>query len=217
MCADSRTRVVLNAGGLCQPFPPSSGSSDTENSCAAGACCGGARPRADAGCERHEGTLVGNFASSWQTNGTVTSLAYANGAVYLAGDFTSVRPPGAASGTNEVARDHMAAFSSTTGALLPFSHNFAGVKPSALAAPPDGTRIYAGGAFLTVDGQARTRTIYVRGSFSTVNRQPRVRLGAVTDTGALVTGWNASADNTVTSVAVAPERAGSSSGATSRP
>jgi hypothetical protein len=135
----------------------------------------------------NEGTLVGNFASSWQTNGNVTSVAYANGAVYLAGDFTSVRPPGAASGTGEVARDHMAAFSSTTGALLPFSHDFAGMKPSTLAASPDGTRIYAGGAFLTVDGQTRSRLA----AFDTA-------------TGNL-TSWNARTNAKVAGLAVSPD------------
>jgi len=106
--------------------------------------------------QANEGTLVGNFASSWQTNGTVWAMAYAKGAVYMAGDFTSVRPPGAAAGTGEVPRDKVAAFSATTGELLPFSHSF-DVRPTVLAASPDGTRIYAGGTFLSVDGQTRTR------------------------------------------------------------
>jgi hypothetical protein len=54
----------------------------------------------------------------------VLALAYANGVVYLGGDFTSVRPPGSAAGTNEVPRSYLAAFSASTGALLTsFSHS----------------------------------------------------------------------------------------------
>ena len=75
------------------------------------------------GAMASEGTLVANTSSAWQTNGVVWSLAYARGAVYLGGDFTSVRPPGAASGVGEVARNHIAAFSASTGELLPFSHD----------------------------------------------------------------------------------------------
>src|SRR6266508_1990926 len=68
-------------------------------------------------------TVVANASSSWQTNGTVWSLAYVGGVVYLSGDFTSVRPPGAALGTGEVARNHLAAFNASTGDLLPFNHS----------------------------------------------------------------------------------------------
>ncbi len=136
--------------------------------------------------QANEGTLVGNFASSWQTNGTVWALAYANGAVYMAGDFTSVRPPGASAGTNEVARDKVAAFSATTGELLPFSHTF-DVRPTVLAASPDGSRIYAGGTFLNVDGKTRTRLA----AFDTA-------------TGAL-TGWAPRANAKVNGLTVSPD------------
>src|SRR6266508_4250233 len=64
-------------------------------------------------------TVVANSTPTWQTNGTVWALAYANGVVYASGDFTSVRPPGAALGTGEVARNHLAAFNASTGDLLP--------------------------------------------------------------------------------------------------
>src|SRR6266540_2359648 len=60
---------------------------------------------------------------TWQPNGIVYAIAYARGNVYIGGAFTSVRPPGAAPGTGEVARNHLAAFNATTGALLSFNHN----------------------------------------------------------------------------------------------
>ena len=107
----------------------------------------GATPGVAAG-----GVVSGAPSSSWQTNGTVWALAYANGKIYLGGDFTSVRPPGAAAGTNEVPRNHLAAFYASTGELVPqFNPNVDAVV-WALAASPDGSKVYAGGDFLTVGG-----------------------------------------------------------------
>ena len=40
---------------------------------------------------------------TWQTNGVVYAVEHVNGVVYAGGNFTSVRPPGAAPGTGEVA------------------------------------------------------------------------------------------------------------------
>lgn len=133
-----------------------------------------------------EGTVVANTSSSWQTNGTVWSMAYANGRIYLAGDFTSVRPPGAAPGSGEVPRSHMAVLNAATGALLPFNHTF-DARPRALTPSPDGSRIYVGGNFTKIDGVARTRLV----AFNTA-------------TGDLVPGWSARPDNTVSSIAVSP-------------
>jgi hypothetical protein len=91
---------------------------------------------------------------TWQTNGIVRAIAYAGGAVYLGGDFTKVRPPGAAAGTGEVGRNHLAAFSATTGALLGFNHS-ANAAVNSLELSPGKTRLYAGGDFTTIDGASR--------------------------------------------------------------
>ncbi len=91
---------------------------------------------------------------TWQTNGIVRAVAYVGGAVYIGGDFTSVRPPGAAAGTGEVARNHLAAFGATTGGLLSFSHS-ASATVFGLEVSPDRTRLYAGGDFTTIDGVSR--------------------------------------------------------------
>jgi hypothetical protein len=172
---------------------------------------------------------------TWQTNATVWVTTRARGAFYIAGDFTKVRPPGAAAGTSEVTRTYMAALD-TAGNLLPFNHTF-NARPAAIAASPDGSIIYVGGDFATVDGQARTRLaafstatgaltswapranarvnalavsadgsrVFVGGSFTTLNGAARTRLGAVDRSGALVTGFNASADATVYAMAAAPD------------
>jgi hypothetical protein len=164
-------------------------------------------------------TLNGNKASSWQTNGTVWAIASANGVVYLGGNFTSVRPPGAPAGTDEVARNRMAAFDASTGELLPFNPNVDG-DVRAMTASPDGATLYVGGDFRTVGDVHVTRlvafdtatgslitrwkptawsgvraleligdTLYVGGMFNTMSGQPRSRIGAV-DAG----GWGALRD-----------------------
>ncbi len=135
-----------------------------------------------------EGTVAAGNASSWQTNGTVYTLAYANGAVYAGGDFTSVRPSGDAAGTGEEKRAHIAAFDAKTGAVTSFNHTF-DERPSVIAAAPDGSRIYVGGAFTTVDGQSHPHLV----AFDTA-------------TGKLVTDWNVTVDYTVSAIATKGER-----------
>jgi len=67
-----------------------------------------------------DGNLSSNALQTWQTDNTVWGLAYGNGVVYVGGQFLNARPPGAANGstTGEVSRTYLAAFNSTTGALI---------------------------------------------------------------------------------------------------
>ncbi len=147
---------------------------------------------------------------TWQTNATVWVTTYARGAFYLAGDFTKVRPPGAALGVNEVTRTYMAAFSASTGGLLAFKHTF-NARPSAIARSPDGSKLYVGGAFTTVDGKTRSRLAAfdtatgVGGNFGYLNGVGRTRLGAVNSAGTLDPNWKPTADATVYAMAVAPD------------
>jgi len=157
-----------------------------------------------------EGTVPGTVASSWQTNGTVQALAAANGVVYVGGQFSSVRPPGAAAGSGEVARSYLAAFNAGTGALITsFNHSLNGAV-SVLTASPDGQTVYVGGDFTSIDGQTRNRiaaftvstgaltswnpnansrvagispagsTVYVAGSFTTIGGRSEQRVAALT-------------------------------------
>ncbi len=130
-----------------------------------------------------QGTVPSNVASSWQTNATVSAIAVTGGVVYLGGDFTSVRPPGAAPGSGEVARNHLAAFNASTGALITsFNHDVdAAVKVLAVSA--DGQSVYAGGDFRTIDGITRNRIASFAAS-----------------SGAL-TSWNPSANRNVDGIA----------------
>lgn len=92
--------------------------------------------------------------ATWQTNGTVWSVAAARGVVYVGGTFDSVRPPGAKPGVQEVARKNFAAFDAVTGELLPCTHTFTDGRAAVrvMRASPDGRVLFVGGSFGTVDG-----------------------------------------------------------------
>jgi hypothetical protein len=132
----------------------------------------------------NEASLVAAPSSSWQTNASAMTVAYANGTVYVGGRFTSVRPPGAAAGTNETPRTYLAAFDASSGQLITsFNHTFDNLVWE-IAASPDGSRIYVGGDFTTVDGVSRQRLV----AFDT-------------STGAVVNGWGARSDWRVNALA----------------
>ncbi|RKS71325.1 concanavalin A-like lectin/glucanase superfamily protein [Motilibacter peucedani] len=104
------------------------------------------------------GTVPGTAASTWQTNGVVRAITAANGIVYIGGDFTAVRPPGAAAGAaSEVARNHFAAFNASTGALITTINHNVSAPIYSLSTSSNGATVYMGGDFTTVDGAARNR------------------------------------------------------------
>jgi hypothetical protein len=111
-----------------------------------------------------DGNVGANALSSWQTDGIVFALAYGSGVVYAGGTFSNARPPGEAAGstTGEVARTYLAAFNSTTGALISsfdpvISYSGTASHPGvfALALSPDGKTLYVGGIFDHVNGVSR--------------------------------------------------------------
>ena len=68
-----------------------------------------------------------------------------------------MRPPGAALGTGEVARNRIAAFNANTGALITtFNPNANGMVYD-LDVSNDGTKLYVAGSFTTIGGQTRQR------------------------------------------------------------
>ena len=135
-------------------------------------------------------------SQSWQTDGTVFALAYAKGVVYAGGVFGNARPPGVAAGdtTGEVARTFLAAFNSTTGALIT---SFDPVITSTSAPPTAGVFSLA----VSPDGN----TLYVGGFFDHVNGSYRDSLAAFsTSTGAL-TSWDPAATSKVDTISVSPD------------
>ncbi|MEU4014120.1 RICIN domain-containing protein [Microbacterium sp. NPDC028030] len=87
-------------------------------------------------------------------NGYVWAQATIGSTVYAGGRFDNAREPGAAPGTALTARSNLLAYDINTGALLPFAPQVNGVI-KAVVASPDGSRIYIGGSFSSVNGQER--------------------------------------------------------------
>jgi Concanavalin A-like lectin/glucanases superfamily len=143
-----------------------------------------------------DGGVSSTALSSWQTDGTVFAVAYAKGVVYAGGVFGNARPPGVAAGntTGEVARTFLAAFNSTTGALIT---SFDPVITSTSAPPTAGVFSLA----VSPDGN----TLYVGGFFDHVNGSYRDSLAAFsTSTGAL-TSWDPAATSKVDTISVSPD------------
>jgi len=101
-------------------------------------------------------TVSADVLPTWQINGVVWSQVVVNNTVYATGSVTKARPPGVAvGGGGEVTANNIFAYDITTGnRVSSFSHSL-NAQGRSVAASPDGTKLYVGGDFTTVDGQAR--------------------------------------------------------------
>jgi hypothetical protein len=154
-----KTRVLLPAGVLAAaivgtacvppPAPPSSTTTTTT-----------VKPTTPppAGCATASNTTPGpdldNPMSSWGVNGQALASAVIGNVVYVGGSFThAVSPAGAMS-----AKSNLAAFCLANGALLTtFTANFGGGAVNALAT--DGTNLFVGGNFTTLNGAPVNRLV----------------------------------------------------------
>ena len=140
------------------------------------------------------------------TTGRVYAVARVGTAVVIGGTFTALWSP---DGKTTVARNRLAAFDATTGALLAWNPGASDVV-RALEPSADGTGVYVGGSFTTVGGVAQARLalvslttgkvttafaarpastvlalervgsrLFLGGYFSSVNGASRLRLAAV--------------------------------------
>ena len=91
-----------------------------------------------------------------QINGVGWAQAVVGTTVYVGGAFTSARPAGSPAGTDETPRSNVLSYDITTGILTSWAPNVNG-QVLTVAASPDGSRIYIGGDFTSVDGQTRNR------------------------------------------------------------
>ena len=182
-----------------------------------------------------ETALSATSSPIWQTNNTVRAVAYANGKVFVGGEFTTVRPPGAAAGSQETSRTYLAAMDAATGELLSFAPQPNGII-WALAASEDQSRVYVGGDFTQIAGQSRQRiaafdtntlslistfrpsvtyrvstiaaqgaNVYFGGSFGAVAGAVRNRLAAVEASNGALLPWNPNANADVKVVRPAPD------------
>jgi PKD repeat protein len=101
-------------------------------------------------------TVTADALPTWQINGVVYSQAIVGNTVYATGSFTRARPPGvAAGGAGEVVANNIFAFDLTTGnRVASFSHSL-NAQGLVIKASPDGSRVYVGGDFTSVDNVAR--------------------------------------------------------------
>jgi hypothetical protein len=101
-------------------------------------------------------TVSADPLPTWQVNGVVWSAVTVGNTVYATGQFTKARPPGTATGSaKEVTRNNLLAFDIRTGGLITSFNHSLNAQGLRVAASPDGSRVYVGGEFTTVDGQAR--------------------------------------------------------------
>ena len=119
-----------------------------------------------------------------QHNGVAWSQLVLGNTVYVVGRFTAARPAGSAAGQNQTTRNNMLAYDLITGELkTAFNPNLNG-QALAVAAAPDGSRIYVGGEFTSVGGVSRSRIAALNPT-----------------TGALISSFNARADGPVKALA----------------
>jgi hypothetical protein len=171
-------------------------------------------------------------ASSWQTNGRVRAIAVGAHKIFIGGDFTRVRAPGATSGG--AVRNHLAALSLATGKLMPWNPGANGTV-TALRVSTNGATVYIGGNFTFVRGHLRrhlaavsavrtrlrrwhantdgtvyglavtARRVYAGGRFTTIKGRRRHRLAAIgTGSGAMLGRWHPNANSTVRALTVSP-------------
>ncbi len=116
-------------------------------------------------------------SATWSpTDGRVYAIERIGNTIYIGGSFTSVRNP--AGGANQ-ARQRLAAFDATSGALLPWNPGANG-EVRALQSSSDGSGLFVGGAYTTIAG---------------VNRSRLAELSATT--GALMPSFGATTNSTV--------------------
>ena len=124
------------------------------------------------------GALVTSFTPT--LDGQVTALAVSpdGSTLYVGGSFSHV---------NGSFRNHLAALSTSTGALSTTWAPNAGNSVTSIALSPDGSDVYIGGTFVKLDGVARTYA------------------GEVSSAAGALLPWAPNLTGTVTSVAVAPD------------
>lgn len=102
-------------------------------------------------------TASADALPTWQINGVVWDTVTVANIVYATGNFSRARPPGKKLGdASQVTRRNLLAFDIRTGVVTSFKHDLNG-QGRRVAASPDGSTLYVGGDFTTVDGKSHHR------------------------------------------------------------
>lgn len=101
-------------------------------------------------------TVSADALPTWQINGVVWSQVTVGNIVYVTGSFSAARPPGVSpGGPGEVAAGNIFAYDIRTGnRITSFNHSL-NAQGRFITKSPDGSRIYVGGDFTSVNGFAR--------------------------------------------------------------
>jgi hypothetical protein len=168
---------------------------------------------------------------TWQTNGRVNVIVVHKNRVYIGGQFTAVRPPGAPAGSQEVTRNHVAAFNIAKGTLVAWNPNANG---TVRAIQVVGSTVYLGGSFTRIGNSGRQRlaqvnnstgaptawhpgansevlafgyrsgVLYAGGGFTTAGGAARAHLAAFSTSTGNLTGWSPSTDDQVKALTITP-------------
>ena len=105
--------------------------------------------------QRNSSTVTADPLPTVQIDsGIVWTQEVVGNTVFAGGSFSNARPAGAAPGTNLMPRSNILAYNITTGVITSFAPVING-QVKVITASPDGSRIYVGGSFNTVNGQTR--------------------------------------------------------------
>lgn len=103
-----------------------------------------------------------------QIDGVAWAQTVVGDTVYVAGKFGTARPAGSPAGSNTTPRSNFLAYNITTGALITSINVPLNGQALAIAASPDGSRVYIGGDFTSAGGATYYRIVAI----STATGQP---------------------------------------------
>ncbi len=105
------------------------------------------------------GTVTADALPTVQVDGVVWGQVVVGDRVYVTGEFANARPAGAAAGQSQTPRATLLAYDLATGELVSSWAPSLDAQGLAIAASPDGRRIYVGGDFTEVDGQSHDHVV----------------------------------------------------------